>query len=80
MSADSPLVLIVDDEPRILSALRRSLRREPYEVITVESFREAYHVLESQPVTVLATSMWHGPANPVRLWTTKSKGTWLRLH
>ena len=46
-------VLIVDDEPRILSALRRSLRREPYEVITVESFREAYHVLESQPVTLL---------------------------
>ncbi|MFP8877252.1 MAG: response regulator [Myxococcota bacterium] len=53
MSAVSPLVLIVDDEPRILSALRRSLRREPYEVIAVESFREAYHVLESEPVTLL---------------------------
>ena len=53
MSADSPLVLIVDDEPRILSALRRSLRREPYEVVTVESFREAFYVLESQPVTLL---------------------------
>ena len=53
MSSAPPLVLIVDDEPRILSALRRSLRREPYEVIAVESFREAYHVLESQPVTLL---------------------------
>ena len=53
MNSASPLVLIVDDEPRILSALRRSLRREPYEVIAVESFREAYHVLESQPVTLL---------------------------
>ena len=53
MSADPPLLLIVDDEPRILSALRRSLRREPYHVVTVESFREAFRVLESQPVAVL---------------------------
>ena len=52
MSGD-PLLLVVDDEPRILSALRRSLRREPYAVVTVESFREAFRVLESQPVSLL---------------------------
>ena len=53
MSPDTPLLLIVDDEPRILSALRRSLRREPYRVVAVESFREAFRVLESQPVALL---------------------------
>ena len=53
MSAKLPLLLVVDDEPRILSALRRSLRREPYEVVTVESFREAFRVLESRPVALL---------------------------
>jgi len=53
MSADAPLLLIVDDEPRILSALRRSLRREPYQVVAVESFREAFGVLESHSVALL---------------------------
>ena len=48
-----PLLLIVDDEPRILSALRRSLRREPYEVIAVETSREALHALETQPVALV---------------------------
>ena len=33
---DAPALLIVDDEPRILSALRRALRREGYEIVTAE--------------------------------------------
>ena len=53
MSEGQALLLIVDDEPRILSALRRSLRREPFEVIAVETTREALHVLESQPVDIV---------------------------
>ena len=31
------VVVCVDDEPAILSALRRSLRAEPYELLTTEN-------------------------------------------
>ena len=48
--ADGPSLLIVDDEARILSALRRSLRREGYEIVTAESGREALQVLDERPV------------------------------
>jgi DNA-binding NtrC family response regulator len=53
MSEESALLLIVDDEPRILSALRRSLRREPFEVVAVETSREALHHLETLPVDII---------------------------
>jgi response regulator RpfG family c-di-GMP phosphodiesterase len=43
-------LLVVDDEPRILSALRRSLRREGYELITSETVEEALRVLDARPV------------------------------
>ena len=44
------MVLLVDDEPRILSALRRALRREGYELLTAETSREALEHLASGPV------------------------------
>ena len=53
MSDAAPLLLIVDDEPRILSALRRALRREAFEIIAVETWREALHALETLPVDVV---------------------------
>ena len=40
-SGSPPVVLLVDDETRILSALRRTLRREGYEILTAESVAEA---------------------------------------
>jgi len=43
----------VDDEPRILSALRRMLRREGYEIATAGSAREALALLESQAVDLV---------------------------
>jgi response regulator RpfG family c-di-GMP phosphodiesterase len=46
-------LLILDDESRILSALRRTLRREPYEIFTAESVVEARRVLESEPVDLV---------------------------
>ena len=46
-------LLIVDDEVRILTALRRSLRREGYEVLTAESPREALRMLETTPVDLV---------------------------
>lgn len=53
MNEEPALLLIVDDEPRILSALRRALRREPFEVLAVETCREALHLLETQPIDIV---------------------------
>ena len=46
-------LLILDDESRILSALRRTLRREPYEVYTAESAAEALRILEAEPIDLV---------------------------
>ena len=40
--------MLVDDEPRILSALRRSLRREGYEIVLAANGREALAELEGR--------------------------------
>ena len=47
-SASVPRLLLVDDEARILSSLRRALRREGYEVHTAESPDEALREPEAQ--------------------------------
>jgi len=54
-SARAPVLLLVDDEPRILSALRRCLRREPYELLCAETYAEALRLLETQPVDLVLT-------------------------
>jgi len=46
-------VLCVDDEPRVLSALGRTLGREPYELFRVGSGGEALDLLEQLPVKVV---------------------------
>ncbi len=48
-----PLVLLVDDEERILSALRRTLRREGYGILTSERPEAALELLASEPVDVV---------------------------
>ncbi len=50
---ESPAVLVVDDEVRILSALRRSLRREGYEILTAETVEEALRVLDERSVELI---------------------------
>lgn len=50
-----PVVLCVDDEPGILNAVRRSLRDEPYEVITAASCEEALGWLEDIPIDLVIT-------------------------
>jgi response regulator RpfG family c-di-GMP phosphodiesterase len=47
------VVLVVDDEARILSALRRTLRREGYEILTAETPAEALRILEERPVDLI---------------------------
>jgi len=49
----SPRLLLVDDEERILSALRRSLRREGYEIRTARSVPEALAVLDSEEIDLI---------------------------
>ena len=53
MSAQAPRLLLVDDEERILAALRRSLRREGYEIVTAQTPREALERLEEQSFDVI---------------------------
>jgi response regulator RpfG family c-di-GMP phosphodiesterase len=48
-----PTLLIVDDEAQILSALERSLRREGYEIVAVESAAAALRVLEKRCVDAI---------------------------
>jgi DNA-binding NtrC family response regulator len=54
-SGSPPVVLLVDDETRILSALRRTLRREGYEILTAESVAEALRILGSREVDLVLT-------------------------
>jgi response regulator RpfG family c-di-GMP phosphodiesterase len=49
----SPALLIVDDEDRILSALRRTLHREGYEIITSESVYGALEILDERAVDMI---------------------------
>jgi DNA-binding NtrC family response regulator len=53
--ADAPCVLLVDDEARILSALRRCLRREGFEIVTAESAAEALRVLDERRVDAIVS-------------------------
>jgi response regulator RpfG family c-di-GMP phosphodiesterase len=48
-----PTLLIVDDEAQILSALKRSLRREGYEIVAVESAAAALRILDDREVDVI---------------------------
>ena len=55
MSEPAPVVLLVDDEPRILSALRRTLRREGYVLETAENFDAAVARLEATRVDLVVS-------------------------
>jgi len=48
-------LLLVDDEPNILNALKRVLRREGYNLLTAESGAAALEILSSQPVQVIVS-------------------------
>ncbi len=48
-----PTLLLVDDEPNILSAMQRLLRRDGYHILTCDSPEQALELLDSQPVDVI---------------------------
>ncbi|MBN1510939.1 MAG: response regulator [Phycisphaerae bacterium] len=46
-------VLLVDDEPKVLNAMQRLLRDEPYEILTAGNAEEAADVVRSTPVDLI---------------------------
>lgn len=46
-------LLLVDDEERILSALRRSLRREGYEILVAATVDRALEILQHEPIDLI---------------------------
>jgi response regulator RpfG family c-di-GMP phosphodiesterase len=52
-AAPAPTILIVDDEPVVLDALRLTLEREHYRVIACSNPQKALAVLEEQDVAVI---------------------------
>ena len=53
MSETPSTLLIVDDEVRILTALRRTLRREGYEILTAETATRALELLVQHNVDLV---------------------------
>ncbi len=53
----SPVLLLVDDEPSILAALRRLLRAEGYVLHTAESGAAGLELLAQQPVDLVVSDM-----------------------
>jgi len=52
-SLEAKNLLLVDDEPSILSALKRLLRRDGYTVRCAGSAEEAFHILAEYPIDVI---------------------------
>jgi response regulator RpfG family c-di-GMP phosphodiesterase len=55
VSKGTATVLFVDDEVRILAALRRTLRREGYRILTAETPEQALRILDEQSVDMIVT-------------------------
>ena len=56
-TAQPAVVLLVDDEPNILTALKRVLRPEKLRVLTATSGREALDILAAEPVDLVISDM-----------------------
>ena len=52
-----PVILLVDDEPRILSALQRLLRREGYRILTADSGASALSILDEESVNIILSDL-----------------------
>jgi CheY-like chemotaxis protein len=66
-----PVVLLVDDDDRVLSALRRALRREPFEIETAANAARALDRLAADPPISLVVSDYKMPGmTGIELLTT----------
>lgn len=52
---DLPTLLLVDDEPQVLSALSRTLSSQPYQILLAQNADDAFELLANHPVDVILT-------------------------
>lgn len=52
---ERPLVVLVDDDPQVLFALKRSLRHEPYRLLVTNRPEEAIRWVESNDVSAVVS-------------------------
>jgi signal transduction histidine kinase len=52
-TSTSPAVLVLDDEPKVLSGLKRALRKEPYALLCATTTEEAFAILQERPIDVV---------------------------
>ena len=57
MTEPTHTILVVDDEAEILESLRRTLRKEPWRVLTTTSPEEALRILDHQAIDLLVTDI-----------------------
>jgi response regulator RpfG family c-di-GMP phosphodiesterase len=55
VTPERPVVLLVDDEAHILSALQRVLRREAYDLLVTTSTEEALALLAQRAIAVVVS-------------------------
>ena len=48
-----PIVLLIDDDENVLNGLVRSMRKEPYQLLTAKSGDEAMLILKNREVDVI---------------------------
>ena len=53
MTTETQVVICIDDDPPVLAAIRRLLRREPYEVLTTEDPEEVLRIVSSRDVDLV---------------------------
>jgi len=67
-------ILLVDDEPNVTDALKRALRREPYEILTAVSGAAALELLERNHVdVVISDEQMPGMSGSVFLSTVRKQ-------
>ncbi|MFQ5457264.1 MAG: ATP-binding protein, partial [Myxococcota bacterium] len=76
---ETPALLLVDDDPLALSALKRVFRNTPYEIETVPSGREALARLSSRKFSVLITDYQMPGMTGLEL-LREAKKTWPGVH
>ncbi|MDB5754881.1 MAG: two-component system response regulator [Massilia sp.] len=74
-AARAGTILCVDDEPNILSALRRLFRPQGYEVLTAQSAREGLAVLDARPVDLVISDMRMPEMDGVQ-FLEQARGRW----
>ncbi len=65
-----PVVLLVDDEPRVLSALRRGLRREGLAIVTADRARGALERLACDTIDLVISDYKMPGMNGIELLQT----------